>query len=104
MQKERYLKMSDEQLEEMINEITKGQRFIKFQISQIKSGLECGLSMEQVQVYAKPKYNFLQMEQIRLGFEQRLSEEQVQMYTDSEFACTQMEEIREGIQNLFGNK
>ena len=62
--------MSDEQLEEMINEITKGQKFIKFQISQIKSGLGCGLSIEQVQVYAKPKYNFLQMEQIRLGFEQ----------------------------------
>ena len=53
--------MSDEQLEEMINEITKGQRFIKFQISQIKSGLECGLSIEQVQVYAKPKYNFLEI-------------------------------------------
>lgn len=69
------------------------------QIVNIRRGLEGGLSKEQVQLYAKPEFGSWQMAQIRKGFENGLSDEQVQFYAKPEFECWQMEEIRVGFQN-----
>ena len=69
------------------------------QIINIRRGLENGLSMEQVQLYAKPEFEKWQMAQIRKGFENGLSEEQVKFYAKPECEYWQMEEIRAGFQN-----
>ena len=69
------------------------------QIINIRRGLENGLSMEQVQLYAKPEFEKWQMAQIRKGFENGLSDEQVKFYAKPECEYWQMEEIRVGFQN-----
>lgn len=69
------------------------------QIINIRRGLENGLSMEQVQLYAKPEFEKWQMAQIRKGFENGLSNEQVKFYAKPECEYWQMEEIRVGFQN-----
>ena len=81
-------------------------------MEQIRKGFEHELTMEQVQLYAKPKFSAgfsnedrdywgynNQMEQIRKGFEHGLNMEQIQSYTDSKFEDWRMEEIRLGFEH-----
>lgn len=46
-------------------------------MSEIRKGLERGLTIEQTKFYADPKFNDRQMGEIRLGFENGLTVEQV---------------------------
>ena len=65
-------------------------RLNKSQIDQVCFGLENGLSMEQVSVYAKPELDSKQMREIRRGLENGLSMEQVSMYAKPELDSKQM--------------
>ena len=96
--------MAEKQLQEMMDEVTRGKGFdnktisYKYQMEEIKNGFKSGLSMQQVQFYADSKFDGWQMEQIRLGFENSLPMKQIQFYADSKFNQYQMEQIRKGFE------
>lgn len=69
------------------------------QIIQIQVGLEHGLSLEQVEYYAKRKFSDLQMAQIRRGFEAGLSEIVIGLYAKTDLNNLQMMEIRKGLES-----
>ena len=69
------------------------------QIIQIQVGLEHGLSLEQVEYYAKRKFSDLQMAQIRRGFEAGLSEVVIGLYAKTDLNNLQMMEIRKGLES-----
>lgn len=48
--------MDEKKLQEMVDEITKGKEFDRFQMSEIREGFKNGLSMKQVLLYAKPEF------------------------------------------------
>lgn len=52
------------------------------QIEEIRLGFEHGLFVEQVAVYARPCFDYLQMTQIREGFEQGLTFKEIYTYAD----------------------
>ena len=54
----------DEALKQFMEECRDGGRFNDNQIFQIFRGFHGGLTMEQIQVYAKPEFRWVQMEQI----------------------------------------
>ena len=91
--------MDEKQLQEMIDEVTRGKVFDRSQMQQIREGFKNGLSMEQIQVYADSKFEWGQMGQIRWGFEHDLSVEQVKIYAKPEFNGYQMSEIRNGFED-----
>ena len=71
----------------------------------IRKGFENGLSLEQIQIYAKPEFyasefiKYSQMHQIRLGLEHGLTTEQVQTYAKSEYYWEQMQEMRHDLES-----
>lgn len=69
------------------------QEFDWVQMYEICKGFEHSLSMEQVSVYAKPELRSDQMRRIRAGFEHDLSMEQVSVYAKPEFTWDQMEQV-----------
>ncbi len=85
------------------NDLTEKDQFIKkcensgkfndYQITQIVEGLE-GLTIDQVKVYADPKFSDKQMYQICTGFEDGLSMKQIKVFARPEFDWKQMEMIR----------
>jgi len=80
-----------------IKECENSGQFNYWQMFEIRYGFENGLSIEQIKLYANPKFGSWQMKEIRLGFEQGLTIEQIQVYTDPDFDYEQMEEIRWGL-------
>ena len=64
-------------------------------------GFQDGLTIEQIKLYAKPKFNRSQMQEIREGFKSGLSKEQVQMYAKPKFDYEQMYEIRKGLEQRY---
>lgn len=66
------------------------------QITQINWGFRGGLSIEQIQFYAKKEFHWYQMNGIRLGFEYKLTCEQIKLYAKPEFDSEQMNQIRLG--------
>ena len=91
--------MDEKQLQEMMDEVTKGREFNGRQMKQIGLGFEYGLSVEQVQTYTNPKFDNYQMWEIREGFENGLTMKQVQFYADPKFDGWQMDEIRLGFKH-----
>lgn len=71
--------------------------FDYMQMGQICMGFEDGLTMEQVSIFAKPELDWLQMEQAREGFELGLTIEQISIYLRSELDYIQMGDIRKNI-------
>ena len=65
-----------------------------FQMQEVKNGYTNGLTIQQVEMYAWPKFDSMQMREIRLGFEAGLSFEQVQSYAKESISADDMEEIR----------
>jgi len=72
--------------------------FNEKQMREIRSGFEQGLTLEQIQLYAKPEFDHYQMEEIKLGLKHGLTLEQVKFYAKPEFKWHQMREIRERFQ------
>ena len=75
-------------------------------MDELRSGLEHGLTIEQVRIYANPKFSAgqsdaqdNQMREIRLGLEHNLPLEQVRLYADQKIDCKQMQKIRTGFEN-----
>ncbi len=66
------------------------------QMQQIRFGLMKGLSTGLVAIYAKPEFEWRQMEQQRLGLKHGLAADQVKRYAKPGFSWVQMQEIREG--------
>ena len=68
-------------------------------MEEIRKGFKDGLTMEQVKLYADPKFNYSQMEAIREGFKNGLTMEQVKVYADPKFDWFQMLQIREDFED-----
>ncbi len=62
------------------------------QLHQVKLGYDNGLTEEQIEIYAKPKFNWYQMEQIRLGLEAGMD---VTIYAQENIPSEEMEHIRQ---------
>ena len=98
---ESFQKHLNEDVEEdnFIKQCEESGQFYNTQMEQIREGFKNGLSMEQVQVYAKKNFNWEQMQRIRESFEEGLSIEQVQVFAKSKFNVYQMYEIKKGFEN-----
>lgn len=64
------------------------------QMEQIWLGRECGLTAEEIELYAKPEYDAKQMEQIRFGLEEFLDAEEIELYAKPEYDAELMEQMR----------
>ena len=62
-------------------------------MQEIRESLDEGLPMNQIKMYAKPKFDNGQMSQIRKGFEHGLTIEQVQAYANSKFTDEKMNKL-----------
>lgn len=60
-------------------------KFNEFQMSQIKQGFEHGLSINEIYTYVGERVNSEFMREIRLRFEHGLSNQQIMQYAKSEF-------------------
>ncbi len=69
--------------------------FSDAQITEIAWAIKHGLSVEQINVFAKPCFDWSQMCELRIAFEDGLSIDQVAMFAKPELSCQQMYEIRE---------
>lgn len=67
------------------------------QISQIREGLNFGLHLEEVKIYAKNYFDPMQMNSIRLAVKNRLSKEEIAFMADKKFNGHQMEQIVTGL-------
>ena len=81
--------------EKFIQECEESGKFNDYQMEEIIKGFENGLIMEQIKVYADPKFDWEQMKGIRKGFEYGLSMEQVKLYADPKLDRVQMDAIKE---------
>ena len=69
------------------------------QRAEISKGKRFGLTREQINLYAKPEFNWQQMGEIRQGLEQGLSREQILVYANPKFDSEQMKVIRLGYES-----
>ena len=69
-----------------------------FQISEVTEGLK-KLTVEQVDIYAWPKYDHMQMQEIRLALEEGLSEEEMSVFLDPSIDWKAMNHARVKLQN-----
>ena len=90
--------MDEKQLQEMMDEVTRGKEFSEDQTEEIRKGFENGLSMEQVQLFADPKFDSRVISSIERCFEAGLSMEQVSFCIDTcskwEKKANKREEVR----------
>ena len=56
------------------------QEFDEEQFKQILQGFEAGFTLEQIAIYADPKFNSIQMWEARTGLKNGLTMEQVAVY------------------------
>lgn len=70
--------------------------FDKGQMEEIRLGLDDGLTEEQIELYADPKFNANQMAEIRGGIECGLTEEQIRIFAKPELSWKQMRDISLG--------
>ena len=71
-------------------------KFNDKQMKEINKGFEKGLSDEQIAIYAKPEFDYLQMMEIREGLKAGLD---VSIYAKPEFNWEQMEMILIGLED-----
>lgn len=89
-------------IKDFVDEFTDGARNrnrYRREIEEILKGLDNGLALDQIRIYANREFKPFEMEQIRLGLEHGLSEEQVKVYAKPEFKWPQMREVREGFES-----
>ena len=63
--------------EKFIQECKESGKFNNYQIEEISYGFKKGLTIDQVKLYADPKFDWEQMEEIRKGFEDGLTMEEI---------------------------
>lgn len=73
-------------------------KFDVVQLEELKWGLEDGLTIEQVEVYANEKFDFSQMREIRLGLENDAVKNYIKLYANPDFSNAQMYQIRIGLE------
>lgn len=86
-----------------MNEILKKYREMglnDFQIQEIEEGLKHGLSVNQIEIYAKDCYDNMQMQEIRLGLEHGLSEPQMAVFLHPNISYEEMRYNRQQIEDL----
>lgn len=86
-------------IKDFVDEFTDGARNrVRYcrEIEEILKGLDNGLALDQIRIYANREFDAFKMEQIRLGLEYGLSEEQINLLANPEFNSLQMQEIRKG--------
>lgn len=70
-----------------------------YQIEEVKEGFKNGLTIEQVDYYAKPIFDHLQMEELRLAFQDGFTYEQVDSFGKPEFNHEAMNHARIKLKN-----
>lgn len=65
----------------------------EFEIEEINSELESGLSVETIKFYWKKGLDFYQMEKVRAGFESGLNSSQIELFAQKDFSEDKMSEI-----------
>ena len=70
------------------------------QMNEVKTGLRNGLSTSQVNMYAKPEYDFMQMQEIRLALEHGMSENEIAAFASPEIDYKAMQYSRMQIEDL----
>ena len=101
-------KMLEIALEKVVNGFTtdlgylnnKKKEEIVNKLAEIVKGLINRLTLEEISLYANPRFSLKQMKQIRLGLEDGLSIEQVKLYASPKFSYEQMETIRKALRSL----
>ena len=86
-----------------MNEILKKYREMglnDFQLQEIEEGLKHGLSVNQIEIYAKDCYDNMQMQEIRLGLEHGLSEPQMAVFLHPNISYEEMRYNRQQIEDL----
>ena len=96
--KSRALLLNDNE-KEFYNDIKQSNLFNKEQLKVIERGLGYQLPLEQIKLYADPKFNYLQMTQILNGFIKRLSMDEVAIYAKPEFSNNFMLTLQYGLLN-----
>lgn len=90
-------------METNINDIVKEYHnlniFDSLQMWEIREGLKKGLTVDEVNLYADPKYNSHQMWEIRIGLVQNLTAEQVMQYAYPDLPENQMRDIRKKLKD-----
>ena len=87
-------------IKDFVDEFTDGARNrnrYRREIEEILKGLDNGLTLDQVKIYASREFKPFEMEQIRLGLEHGLSEEQVKVYAKPEFSLFRWEKSGQGL-------
>jgi len=84
----------DEAAEKFFKECEDSGMFSDYQITEIYEGVESDLTIEQIKVYANPKFKYTQMAVIREGFEEGLTMDQVKIYANPKFNWSEMREIK----------
>ena len=85
--------------EKFIQECKESGKFNNYQIEEISYGFKKGLTIDQVKLYADPKFDWEQMWQIRWGVENGLAMEQVKIYANPKFDWKQMRKMRKDFEN-----
>ena len=66
-------------------------------IQQVQEGLDFGLSVDEVSIYAKLDFDVYQMNSIRLAIKNRLTKEELNFVADKKFSGHQMEQLVTGL-------
>lgn len=81
--------------QEIDNEIERYEAmgFNQKQLLEVRYGLIYGLSIEQINIYARQEFNNEQMHYIRYGLEYGMSKEDILAYAKPEFSTSKMAEM-----------
>lgn len=70
------------------------QEYSLLQKSEIKKGMDDGLTIQEVEKYASPAYNFMQMKEIRTAIEEKIPEKEYAVMCDPAISAEEMKEMR----------
>ena len=70
-------------------------KFDKDQLYEMNMGVLCGLTLDQINLYADPEMNYLCMRLIKESFQELMPIEQVAVFADRKFSYSQMNMLKE---------
>lgn len=90
--------VEDQKKEAFLETLCNNEEFCKDQIDQIRQGLEAGIFVDDIKIYADPRFNSAQIKEIRLGLINDGISDVVDLYADPKYSYNQMREIRYGLE------
>ena len=80
-------------MSELADQIKKASQKEAVKDKQVREAFENGLTVEQVELFARPEFTKLKMYQLRLAFEKGLSIEQVKVIANPKFSSNKMMDL-----------